>query len=217
MPNWEKQFGLPGLFIAAVITVGGLYLNWQGLSALGWPGSLWALVGGALFLAIVLAAEWQRLQSSGSAKTEPVDSPRPSPPRDDGAPRVSLPPSPDDHRAFISERSASEILRRIRGVKPLQRDALRQTYVGKWVRWKGTIIYIAFEEAQKVFLVQLNENEADDEDSDATIFLEFSPNERHILEPLDEGDRVRFEGKIKWLHDYHVTLRNASFLSGDGD
>lgn len=51
---------------------------------------------------------------------------------------------PDETRPFIPE-SITEILSRIAGVRPLQRQVLRETYLGKWVRWEGTIASITHE------------------------------------------------------------------------
>lgn len=100
---------------------------------------------------------------------------------------------PDEPKIYLQEKSPDEIVARIKSLNPLERDLVaRQTYVGRWVRWSGTILSVEPFRLLETggFIVTVEGG------SPAFARLRFLPTEKHLVEVLQEGDLINYEAKI---------------------
>jgi hypothetical protein len=121
---------------------------------------------------------------------------------------AEVPPSvtrrPDEPKVYLQEKSPDEVVARIKSLNPLERELVaKQTYVGRWVRWSGTMLSVEpFRFLERGgFTVTVG--------GGSSVFarLQFLPTERHLVEALQEGDLINYEAKITHVlgNDLHFT------------
>lgn len=115
---------------------------------------------------------------------------------------------PDEPKVYLNEKSPDEIVARIKSLKPLERDLVAErTYVGRWVRWSGTILTIdSFRllEREGGFTVTVG--------GDLFVYarLQFLPTEKHLVEVLQEGDFINYEAKMTHVLGNNLYLSNVT-------
>lgn len=115
-------------------------------------------------------------------------------------------PPPPKH--YVPE-TASEIKRRLSTLRWSQKDEfVKASYAGRWLRGTGTIERITPRIGggqNQGFNVSLRD------ETGPTVFLHCESGKRPMLEPLNEGDKVEYEGCLAsdlelglWLHEATV-------------
>jgi hypothetical protein len=82
----------------------------------------------------------------------------------------------------------------------------KQTYVGRWVRWSDTLLSIE----PFRFLERGGYTVTVGAGSSVFARLEFLPTERHLVEPLQEGDLISYEAKITHVLGNNVYLTDVT-------
>jgi hypothetical protein len=187
--------------------VGGSGAIWYFLSQRNHHAALWTGFATAVvvLLTITLHLRNNLLRSERLTSTA---SPSPAPSQTSSAtPSTEAARKPDEPRVFLREKSPSEVVARVKSLNPLERSLVaRQTYVGRWVRWSGTIHDIAPYASHQSggFTVAVGSGTFG-----SLVFarLAFLPTEKHMVEPLEEGDLISYEGKITDVvgNDIHLT------------
>jgi hypothetical protein len=124
-------------------------------------------------------------------------------------------PALGEPQVYLQERSANEVVSRINALNPLERDLVaRHTYVEHWVRWSGEVLRIesssSFLEGG-AFTVMVGDHVL----GHAVASLEFLSAERHLVETLEEGDRISYEAKITRVLGAVVFLADVTFVQTD--
>jgi hypothetical protein len=187
-PNWllwVMSFG-------ATVGVGAIYhlLSQHNYRAAIWTGFLTGVV---VLLIVALY-----LQDGLLRRRQPTDTANPS--------QVLEKPASEGPKVYLREKSPDDIVARIKSLNPLERNLVtKQTYVGRWVRWTGTILSIrpsSFSE-NGGFEITLGGG------SFVYARLQFLPTERHLVEALQEGDLINYEAKIANVLDNDLYFTNV--------
>jgi hypothetical protein len=194
-PNWLFQV----MWFGA--GVGGSGAVWYFLSQRNYHAVVWTGFGTVVvvLLAVALYIRNDRLRSAQQTATA---SPSPAAER----------PAPEEPKVYLQEKSPNEVVARINSLNPLERDLVaKQTYIGRWVRWCGEILSIrsssSFLEGG-AFTVMV----CDPLFGHAHASLEFLSTERHLVEPLQEGDLISYEAKITRAFSTEVYLTDVTFM-----
>lgn len=186
---------------------------WFG-AGIGGTGALWyflsqrdylavALTGFATVSVVVLVVALRirndRLRSEQHTATA---NPSPAPER-----RAS-----EESKVYLHEKSPQEVVARINSLNPLERDLVAEhSYVGRWVHWTGEILSIrSFSLFLKggAFTVMVGDHVL----GHAHAFLEFLSTERHLVEPLQEGDLISYDAKITRAFSSDVYLADVTVM-----
>jgi hypothetical protein len=171
--------------------VGGSGALWYFLSQRNYHAAIWT---GFVTVAVILLAialyirnsllrrEQKTATSNRSLASEKIASENPTVTR-----------KPDEPKIYLQEKSPDEIVARIKSLNPLERDLVaKQTYVGRWVRWSGTILSV-----EPFRLLETGGFTVTVEGGfPAFARLGFLPTEKHLVEVLQEGDLINYEAKI---------------------
>jgi hypothetical protein len=115
---------------------------------------------------------------------------------------------PIETKVYLQEKSPNEVFTRINSLRPLERDMVtKQTYIGRWVRWSDTLLSIEpiGPLGGEGYTVTVNGG------SFGYARLEFLPIERHLVEPLQEGDLISYEAKITQVNTNDIYLADVTF------
>jgi hypothetical protein len=169
------------------------------------------LLGGAI--GAVCVAGWTLFKWSNDRKARTNSAPGRSSPllEGNGQPVVNggaleLPGS-EEPKVYLQEKSPNEVVARINSLNPLERDLVaKQTYIGRWVRWSGTILSVEpFRLLESGgYTVTIGEG------SFVFARLGFLPTERHLVEPLQEGDLINYEAKITHVLGSNIYLTTVT-------
>jgi hypothetical protein len=121
----------------------------------------------------------------------------------------------DEARVSLREQSPDELVARINSLNPLERDLLvKQTYVGRRVRWSGTVLSVEAFTSLSVeaftsgllggFTVTLGNRGV------AFARLEFSRKQRPLVESIQEGDLISYEATIARVDSMNVYLADVT-------
>jgi hypothetical protein len=189
-PNWVFTVMWFGASVGASGAVW-YFLSLRNYYAASWTAFATAVV---VLLAVALRIRNDRLRSE--KQTAPAN-PSPAPER----------PASEEPKVYLQEKSPKEVVARINSLNPLERDLVaKQTYVGRWARWSDTLLSIEpfrlFERGGYTVTVG--------GDSSGFARLEFLPTERHLVEPLQEGDLTSYEAKITHVLGDNVYLTDVT-------
>jgi len=115
----------------------------------------------------------------------------------------------EEPKVYLQEKSPKEVVTRINSLNPLERDLVaKQTYVGRWVRWSGTILSV-----EPFRLLETGGFTVTVEgDSPAFARLRFLPTEKHLVEALQEGDLISYEAKITHVLGNNLYLTDVTLM-----
>ena len=122
----------------------------------------------------------------------------------------------EDKRSFIRETTPDELVARIQSLRPLERKVIaEETYVGRWVRWSGTIRVIhphALTLPGGGFTVGV----ASSRGQSASPYCSFHLISDGWWSHSTEGDRIRFEGKIDRVDSLDIYLIDVRIMDAGG-
>jgi hypothetical protein len=116
----------------------------------------------------------------------------------------------ENQMVYLRENSPKDVTDRINSLKPLERELVaKQTYVGRWVRWSGKILGI-----EPFRFLETGGYTVTVEGGDPFVYarLGFLPTERHLVEPLKEGDPVNYEAKITHVLGTSLYLSDVTLI-----
>ena len=181
--------------------VGGTGALWYFLSQRNYFAAVWTGCATAVvvMLAVCLHIRNDRLRSEQHTATANPSS----------APERLVSEEP---KVYLQEKSPQEVVARINSLNPLERDLVaKQTYVGRWVHWSGEILSIRSSSSflkGGAFTVMVGDHVL----GHAHASLEFLSTERHLVEPLQEGDLISYEAKITRAFSTEVYLTDVTFM-----
>jgi hypothetical protein len=189
-PNWLFQV----MWFGA--GVGGSGAVWYFLSQKNYHATFWTAFATVVvvLLAVVLYIRNDRLRSQQQTATANRS---PEPERS----------ASEEPKVYLQEKSPKEVVARINSLNPLERDLVaKQTYIGRWVRWSDTLLSIE----PFRFLERGGYTVTVGGVSFVFARLEFLPTERHLVEPLQEGDLISYEAKITHVFSNNVYLTDVT-------
>jgi hypothetical protein len=109
-------------------------------------------------------------------------------------------------RSYVRE-SPREIVDRIKSLKWNEQEAVAKvSYIGRWIRGSGTIGLIRNSVATPGGLsVMVTRTEIVE-----YVHLDFDRDHRHVIEVLEEGDHVEYDGEISAVTRNDISLTNAT-------
>jgi hypothetical protein len=117
----------------------------------------------------------------------------------------------DEPKVYLQEQSPDEVAARINSLNSLEREPVaNQAYIGRWVRWSGTILDIRSPSSflkGGAFTVTVVAHTS----GPAYAQLKFLSTERHLVKSLQEGDLISYEAKIIRVFNAHVFLTHVTF------
>jgi hypothetical protein len=181
------------LLVSVLALIALMWAVWPQISLLN--HSLKRLVAGVVIVAgvlLVIKVFWHDGEEVGSVEKPPDGRAvgRAAPDQEPavaGAPTVEAEPP----RAYVRERSPSEILGTLNSLSPLERPRyFHNVYDGRWVRWSGVVSSIR----ELSFHIEVT---VLDSLGSVNASLSFRPDERASLESLRPGDRIMYVGMIE--------------------
>jgi hypothetical protein len=114
-------------------------------------------------------------------------------------------------RPLLREASAAQLAVQIEKAPPLHRATLaRSVYVGRWVKWRGTVASVNLWRFALAYVVQVVARER--ALRDPSVFLRFPIWARERVEHLRPGDSIEYEGRIASIDPISITLRRVKIL-----
>jgi hypothetical protein len=204
-----------------------LQLMWFG-AGVGGTGALWYFLSQGMHraaaltafttvvvvvIAVALHVRNDRIRSGYQPSTANPGSLPEQPTAKNSSPQASpITRGPNEPKIYLLEKSPNEVVVRINSHNPLERDLVaEQTYIGRWVRWSGEILSISSGSIflkDGAFTVMVGDHVL----GHARASLEFLAPERHLIEPLREGDRISYEAQITRVLDTAVYLTAVSVI-----
>jgi hypothetical protein len=168
------------------------------------------VIGGATTLAATLI---NKLMKSADAKSEGLGKPKVRR-LDQATGGDSIPgedkPISESPRLWISERSLAEVNEALKAIKrPLQRqEMLRSGYVGRWVRWSGTVQSVdRSSPTEGDFWVSVVSGRHD------SLMLTVPKSDHAAVDALMEDDLIEYEGQLAELIGARLEVIHARILN----
>jgi hypothetical protein len=199
-PNWFLQV----MWFGA--GVGGTGAVWYFLSQQNYQAAVWTGVATlvVVVVAVVLHIRNDRLQSEQKSGSVNASEPQTATATSNPAPER---PAAEEPKVYLQEKSPDEVVARINSLNPLERDVVaKQTYVGRWVRWSDTVLGIdpfRFGESGGYTVTVAGP-------SVGYARLLLLPTQRHLVEPLQDGDLISYEAKIKNVAGNNIYLTDVT-------